>query len=92
MSRPYLTIAQIETKYPDEWVLIANPTLARYNQVRGGYVVLHSASRDEFDRLFEEWPGESAIKHLASWYTGASGGAWEVLPPDAKPAPETASR
>lgn len=52
MADQYLTWAQIEAKYPNEWVLIDKPTgpKRRPEQVTGGYVVLHSPDRTEIDR------------------------------------------
>ena len=85
MYGPYLTIAEITAQYPDRWILIGNPTLTRYQEVRGGHVILHAAGRDEYYRLMSEWD-DPAVKHLASWYTGEIGnGMDEILPPDAEP-------
>jgi len=41
MYGPYMTIAEITAKYPDEWVFLANPTTSRQG-VTGGYVILHA--------------------------------------------------
>ena len=70
MAEPYLTMAEIEAKYPNEWVLIANPKMGKKHEwVLGGTVVVHSADRAEFLRLVGEWD-DPAVKHVASWYTG----------------------
>jgi hypothetical protein len=45
MNEPYLTIAEINAKYPNQWVLLANPTLTRLHEVRGGHVLFHTADR-----------------------------------------------
>jgi hypothetical protein len=80
MYGPYLTIAEITAKYPDEWILIGNPTSTRQG-VTGGYVILHAADRAEFYRLMSQWD-DPEVKHLASWYTGEIGkGLGEILPP-----------
>jgi hypothetical protein len=51
MAEPYMTMAEIEAKYPNEWVLIDKPTVNRKtDRVSGGYVALHSSDRTEFDR------------------------------------------
>jgi hypothetical protein len=87
MGEQYLTMAEIEAKYPNEWVLIGNPTTKRGSLApTGGHVILHCATREEFYRQLGEWD-DPAVKHLASWYTGksASGGLEEILPPDAEP-------
>jgi hypothetical protein len=81
----YMTTAEIEAKYPNEWIFIANPTFARGYDVRGGHVVFHCAERAEFLRRIGEW-NDPAVKQTASLYTGdVSGGLGEVLPPEAEP-------
>jgi hypothetical protein len=88
MYGPYLTIAEINAKYPNEWVFLANPTATRYHEVTGGYVILHAADRAEYLRLVGEWD-DPQIKHLASHYTGEIKGI-EILPADAEPEPGVA--
>jgi hypothetical protein len=83
MAEPYMTMAEIEAKYPNEWVLIANPKLTRYQEVVGGVVVLHSPNRVEYLRLVGEWD-DPAVKHTASWYTGKPGDE-ELLPAEPEP-------
>lgn len=67
MSEPYLTMAEIEAKYPNEWVLLDTVKFGRYQQVLGGVVVAHSANRDEVDQRMVEYPGNTTI---AFHYTG----------------------
>jgi hypothetical protein len=69
MAEPYMTMAEIEAKYPNEWVLIDNPKLTRYQEVLAGVVVMHSADRAEFHRRLAEWD-DSPSKHLVIWFTG----------------------
>lgn len=69
MSEPYLTMAEIKAKYPNEWVLIDNPKLSRCQEILAGTVVLHAADRAEFDRLWDAWDDSNA-KMLGIWYTG----------------------
>ncbi len=69
MAEPYMTMAEIEAKYPNEWVLIANPKMSKFQWVVGGYVVVHSSNRAEFYRMVGEWD-DPEVKHTASWYTG----------------------
>lgn len=88
MYGPYLTTAEIKAKYPNSLVLLANPTLTRYHEVRGGHVILHATTREEFNRLFEAWD-DPDVKLLANYYTGEIK-AEEVLPPDAHVEPEVA--
>lgn len=67
MGEPYLTMAQIEAKYPNEWVFIDRPKVNRYQEVAGGVVVWHHADRDEFDRKLSEFP---QVTDGALLYTG----------------------
>lgn len=70
MTEPYLTMAEIEAKYPNEWVLIASPTTRRRSLApTGGVVVLHCADRTEFIRRVAEWDNPT-VRHYAIEYTG----------------------
>ena len=70
MSEPYLTMAEIEVKYPNQWVLIANPTRrGRSLAATGGQVVVHAADRAEFHRLWGEWKDET-VRSFAVEYVG----------------------
>lgn len=69
MREPYLTMAEIERQYPNEWVLIDSPTTrGKLLEVTGGHVVLHCADRAEFLRRVEEWDGSgsrlSAVRYV----------------------------
>ena len=44
------TLAQMEGRYPDEWVLILDPEIGPDLLVRGGVVAGHSPDRDELYR------------------------------------------
>jgi hypothetical protein len=62
MAEPYRTMAEIEARYPNEWVLVADPKVDRLDDVVGGRVVWHHPDRDEFDRRLPDHPlDESAI-------------------------------
>ncbi|MBI3946961.1 MAG: hypothetical protein HY321_13640 [Armatimonadetes bacterium] len=45
-----LTLAEIEARYPSEWVLMENPELDRHLEVVRGKVIAHSNDRKEFER------------------------------------------
>ena len=47
MSVPYMTLAEIYAKYPNEWVVNDRPKKGWGGEVRGGYVVAHAADNDE---------------------------------------------
>jgi hypothetical protein len=69
MSGEYLTMAEIEAKYPNEWVLIERVKLDRHGIMKTGRVLFHSPDKDAvYDRamllpppvniavLFMGWP------------------------------------
>jgi hypothetical protein len=70
MSEPYLTWAEIEAKYMNQWVLIADATHRRRSlELTGGRVVIHCADRAEFLRRVGEWD-EPGCKLAAVEYVG----------------------
>ena len=87
---PYMTMAEIKAKYPDEWVFLANPTADRNQEVTGGHIIVHSADPAEYRRLVEEYPEIPDVRHFASWYTGEPKDDFEFLPLDAEPEPGAA--
>ncbi len=76
MAEPYLTMAEIEAKYPNEWVLIDKLKKDRNGYAVGGVVLMHTADRTEFDRRLveaNEFPHvvEGAILYMG-WEAGAA--------------------
>jgi len=55
MSIPgYQSMTEIETTYPDQWVILDPPKADRWGNILGGRVVFNTESQDELDaRLFE---------------------------------------
>lgn len=45
-----LTVEQIQSQFPSEWVLVQDPTTNEALEVRSGKVVCHSKDRDEVYR------------------------------------------
>lgn len=67
MSEPYLTMAEIEAKYPNQWVLIDQVKHRKgYQDLLGGRVLWHAADRDEFDRRLFDFPemGDCAVLYM----------------------------
>ncbi len=57
-----LSIAEIEARYPSEWILIADPKTNEALEVQGGRVLWHSADRDEvYRKAVELRPKRSAM-------------------------------
>jgi hypothetical protein len=61
-----MTVAEIETRFPEEWILIEDPQTDEYLRVQSGRVLCHSADRDAVYRKAVEL----RPKHSAFLYTG----------------------
>lgn len=61
-----LTLAQIETDFDSEWVLVQDPQLDETLEVRSGKVLWHSKDRDEVYRKAVEL----RPRRFAMVYTG----------------------
>jgi hypothetical protein len=61
-----LTIAEIESRFDSEWVLVEDPQTNDAMEVQGGRVSCHSKDRDEVYRL----AAASRPKRFAILYTG----------------------
>ncbi len=46
MSQPYMTIAEIEAQFPNQWVLVNELKKDRDGLAEGGRVVAHDSNRD----------------------------------------------
>lgn len=70
MGEPYLTWAEIEKKYDQQWVLVADPKHDRHERLLGGRVVFHLADRAEFLRRLVDVPVEVSGPMSAVRYAG----------------------
>ncbi len=61
-----MTLAEIESKFESEWILIGDPVTTPGLQVERGKVLWHSKNRDEVYRKAREL----RPKHSAFLYTG----------------------
>jgi hypothetical protein len=61
-----LSITEIGSRYPSEWVLLGDPQAGDDRKVKGGTVLWHSPDRDEIYRKAVEL----RPKHVAFLYTG----------------------
>ncbi len=69
MGEPYLTMAEIEKRYPNEWVLIEKPRKQRKPlKVLGGHVIFHTTDRDDLDRRLVDLPRE--VGDIAVFFMG----------------------
>ncbi len=67
MAEPYLTMAEIEAKYPNEWVLVDRLKKGRDGMAVGGTVVAHSAEREVVYRVAGTLP---IPRDVALFHTG----------------------
>ena len=67
MAEPYLTMAEIEAKYPNEWVLINNPKTTKYQQVLGGHVIYNGPDKLALYDVVGTLPTPF---NIAVWYNG----------------------
>jgi hypothetical protein len=85
MTEPYLTMTEIEDKYRDEWVLIADARFDKYDRLVGGHVELHHADGVEFHMRLREWDkANPRVKSIATIYLGRYP-AEEVLTAESEP-------
>lgn len=66
MENGILSLAEIQSKYPSEWILIEDPKTDEALNVREGTVTFHSPDRDAVDRKAIE----SKSSRIAIHYTG----------------------
>jgi len=79
MNEPYLTIAEIEAKYPNQWVLVSHLKKGRDGLAVGGVVRMRASDRAEFDRrLMEATEGHP---EFAIFYTGTQSADDDILEP-----------
>ncbi len=62
-----LTVAEIQSQFPSEWVLVENPDTNASLEVQSGKVLYHSKDRDEVYRKAVEL----RPKRFALLYTGS---------------------
>jgi hypothetical protein len=70
-----LTMAEIDSRFPSEWVLVEDPQTNEALEVQGGKVLYHSRDRDEFDRKVLEF----RPKRFAVVYTGEAAAGMEFV-------------
>jgi len=61
-----MTIEEIESRYPDEWILVIDPDTGPDLAVRSGVVAAHDKDRDKvYRKALELKPKRSAV-----WFNG----------------------
>lgn len=62
-----MTMAQIETRFDREWVLLGDPQWTDLTEISGGTLLFHSTDHDEVWRKAQELPSPV---HIAVLYIG----------------------
>jgi hypothetical protein len=69
MGDEYLTMAEIEQRYPNEWVLIDRlQTQGKWGEPLGGHVVWHASDQGTFYERLQEF--QEVGDYCAIRYTG----------------------
>lgn len=67
-----MTLAEIESRFESEWVLVEDPQTNEALEVQSGRVLYHSKDRDEFDRkVLELRPRRFAVLYTGKTREGA---------------------
>ncbi len=67
MKTALLSIAEIENRYHDQWVLVVNPVYDKTHRMRKGNVLCHSENREKIDKvMLETKENKIAIKYLGT--------------------------
>lgn len=61
-----MTVSEIETEFPSEWILVSDPQTDSAQDVQQGRVVAHSKNRDDVYRQAVDLH----LKRFAILYTG----------------------
>ncbi len=62
-----LTLEEMESLFPSEWVLIGDPRTDSNHKLMAGQILFHSPDRDEVDRkLLELRPPRFAFRYLGA--------------------------
>jgi|SRR5215813_10755075 len=61
MKTALLTIKQMRSQYPDQWLLVTEYELDASTSLRKGRVVAHSKNRDEIHRALKQHTGNLCI-------------------------------
>ena len=66
-----ITVAELEQRYPDEWVLMEITRDAREHERVAGHLVAHSPDRAALDEPYRRFRAEHQRARLYEFYTGA---------------------
>lgn len=65
-----LTVAEIERRYPDEWVLLEITRDNKHHERKAGRLVAHGADREALDEPYRRFRAEHPRTLLSQFYTG----------------------
>ncbi len=65
-----VTVAEIERRYPDEWVLVEITRDHKHHEQVAGRLLAHSAERDDLDEPYRRFRAEQPRARLFEFFTG----------------------
>lgn len=68
MIRERMTRAEMERRFPDEWIYAIDPEVDQHSRVIGGTVICHSKDRDKVDDVAIQFPSKS----MAMFFTAVT--------------------
>jgi hypothetical protein len=66
-----MTVAEIERRYPDEWILLEITRDARDHERIAGHLLAHGPDRAALDEPYGRFRAEHPWARLYEFYTGA---------------------
>ncbi len=58
-----MTLAEMELKYPNEWLFITDCEISENSELLSGIVSVHSKSKDEVNQASAAYKGGAAIRY-----------------------------
>ena len=63
MKQERMTLAEMELKYPNEWLFITDCEISENTELLSGIVSVHSKSKDEVNQASAAYKGGAAIRY-----------------------------
>ena len=63
MKKERMTIAEMELKYPNQWLFITGCEISENTELLSGVVSVHSESKDKVNQASAAYKGSAAIRY-----------------------------
>ena len=63
MKKERMTIAEMELKYPNQWLFITDCEISENTELLSGVVSVHSESKDKVNQASAVYKGSAAIRY-----------------------------